>query len=443
MPAGRDLVMRHPGDDRPLAQAIGFAASAPLPQRLGGLLLAAVLLGLGPQSVYGPNGSVVVLGLILVGLCLCRPPAARVAARWERIRHEQRLLVFGLALACTWILVATFWAPVPTFEKALRSVALLGGGAAVVVLWTATREQRPRWLIWPALCGGGLMLAFFAFETATDGSLIWLLDPPGIDSPSLRAGRPIQNPVQQGTAVLTVLFFPLLVCLRAATARLLPLLAAFAVAAAVVVFLPMAASVVALAAGAVAYAGVRLFGRRVLDALVLLLALALLAGPVLATALNDLQQGPAAIDLPHSWQDRVGIWARSSQLIAERPLLGHGFHASRWLGSAAATQDNEGSADTVAPLPLHPHNAALQIWLELGLVGILIALTVIAGLWRAIGRLADEVSQAGATACLATFAVYALVSFGFWQSWLQALVWLAVVLVSLGAEARRAFGLSS
>ncbi|MBX9701023.1 MAG: polymerase, partial [Acetobacteraceae bacterium] len=79
-------------------------------------------------------------------------------------------------------------------------------------------------------------------------------------------------------------------------------------------------------------------------------------------------------------------------------------------------------------LPLHPHNGALQLWLELGVVGAgLGALLALLLAWRA-GRLArPEV----ATAMLASAAVTFLLSFGTWQEW-----WVGAQLLALcGAAA--------
>ncbi len=74
--------------------------------------------------------------------------------------------------------------------------------------------------------------------------------------------------------------------------------------------------------------------------------------------------------LAASAHHRLFIWDSVAQLIPDNPLIGAGFDASR--------HENR-TEDGKAPLypgviPLHPHNAALQIWYELGAVGILIAL---------------------------------------------------------------------
>src|SRR5690606_13358060 len=56
---------------------------------------------------------------------------------------------------------------------------------------------------------------------------------------------------------------------------------------------------------------------------------------------------------PQSWADRVGYWGRAADLTASEPILGWGLDASRMFSPG---------------IRLHPHDAALQVWLELGLV---------------------------------------------------------------------------
>ena len=59
---------------------------------------------------------------------------------------------------------------------------------------------------------------------------------------------------------------------------------------------------------------------------------------------------------------RLWIWSFAGDRIAERPLTGWGLDASRSI---------PGGKDPIRPgetwLPLHPHNASLQLWLELGI----------------------------------------------------------------------------
>ncbi|MEJ0067893.1 MAG: hypothetical protein WDO24_03180 [Pseudomonadota bacterium] len=80
--------------------------------------------------------------------------------------------------------------------------------------------------------------------------------------------------------------------------------------------------------------------------------------------------------------------------------------------------DPDGQPQRYEQMPLHPHNGALQVWLELGavgaLVGALIALVVLSRLTP------DRLAPAERAVGLATFATAAVelsLSYGIWQSW--------------------------
>ncbi len=74
-------------------------------------------------------------------------------------------------------------------------------------------------------------------------------------------------------------------------------------------------------------------------------------------------------------------------------------------------------------LSLHPHNGALQIWVELGMMGALLG----AGLLFFItqdGLKLSVVEQAGFYGGLISVLVIAMLSYGVWQSWWDEELWL-------------------
>lgn len=111
----------------------------------------------------------------------------------------------------------------------------------------------------------------------------------------------------------------------------------------------------------------------------------------------------------HRWL----IWRFVSDKVAERPVLGWGLDSSRAI--PGGREDVQGYSER---LPLHPHNASLQIWLELGVFGGLLG-TLIA-VWPALRidrAFASGGSQAVAVGVVAATVAVALVGFGIWQSW--------------------------
>src|SRR5690606_41888109 len=81
--------------------------------------------------------------------------------------------------------------------------------------------------------------------------------------------------------------------------------------------------------------------------------------------------------LPYSAAQRIEIWRHIGQAIAEHPLLGIGIDGARHTLSVAP-----GSIEG-AP---HPHTALLQIWLELGVIGVAWLVGFLLFLGSLIGR---------------------------------------------------------
>ncbi|WP_431284281.1 O-antigen ligase family protein [Humitalea sp. 24SJ18S-53] len=152
------------------------------------------------------------------------------------------------------------------------------------------------------------------------------------------------------------------------------------------------------------------------------LALLLLAGPVALGVV--LARGVPADRLPVSAAHRFLIWDFADARIAERPMLGWGLESSRQMpggkGQASAEaltrfgltspQHREWFANPAAEMmPLHPHNLALQVRLELGWPGAVLAagVAVAAAMGACVAGLG----------VLAAASVSALLSFGAWQMW--------------------------
>lgn len=130
---------------------------------------------------------------------------------------------------------------------------------------------------------------------------------------------------------------------------------------------------------------------------------------------------------------RGEIWTAFAALAAERPLFGWGVEASHAAASfpilAGATPAEIARLDWG-----HPHNAALQIWFELGGVGAVLACALLVVLSRTIERTAGRSLPAAVSTFAGAYAV-AFVSHGAWQAWYWCLV--AVVVVLFVAWARR------
>jgi O-antigen ligase len=131
---------------------------------------------------------------------------------------------------------------------------------------------------------------------------------------------------------------------------------------------------------------------------------------------------------------RILIWKNTAEHIKQKLFIGSGLDATRGLYTAKdriiydfPSSLSNGAAYSVfyEPIPLHPHNAILQLWLELGAVGALIGLGLLLAILRSIrgGRLL-RMDQAVALGLFSTTLTLASISFGIWQGW-----WLSSILL--------------
>ncbi|NMM46735.1 O-antigen ligase family protein [Rhodospirillaceae bacterium KN72] len=131
---------------------------------------------------------------------------------------------------------------------------------------------------------------------------------------------------------------------------------------------------------------------------------------------------------------RLAIWQFVAESVADALWIGHGLDSSRTIpgGDALVPDGFLGSAVRSLPqwedlmerenaelLPLHPHNLALQVWLELGGVGVFLVSTFYVFLVRSIcfGKNRPLIYRAGLMALLVYTLIIGFLSFGAWQSW--------------------------
>lgn len=121
---------------------------------------------------------------------------------------------------------------------------------------------------------------------------------------------------------------------------------------------------------------------------------------------------------------RLIIWSYVKEKILEKPFFGHGFLSSRHINSEVKETK---STTRYELIPLHPHNSILEIWLELGLLGVIIFFIFIHILLKRINNF-DVINHKVATVAIISFFQILFVgqiSFSFWQSW-----WIAVILIT-------------
>jgi len=304
-----------------------------------------------------------------------------------------------------WALAAVTWSPAHRMTDWMKAapvvLAALGVGRYFARAPTDMLESLAR----PVCSAVGALFVLLAVERVTGGGII------GLARPGDSAER-LFDLISPGLALLSCLLFPAVYLAEAATGRRWAGPALIAVCFVLALTYRMDAAPVAIACAAISYGIVRQCKRAgVVLVAVGIAAVALSWGPLAAVAWRHGEQTWLTAHANLNWGYRVEIWNRVFELIGAKPWTGYGFDSARSLAQGAGVTF------------LHPHNGLLQVWLELGAVGVALLL-VWAGLslraYLAPPRDARVLATFAAT--VTAVAVFWLISFGIWQGW-----WLAAI----------------
>lgn len=373
-------------------------------------VLAAAAAAMAPIAVLAPNGLAVLLAVAGAGIALCDPQARRLAGVPQPI-----LAIFAALLALA--LVSCLWAPDPLegLDGIARSAA--AGLAGLAVLSQALRlESVQTERLKTALMGGfSVGLAIVLVEMASqlamqprDSLFVRLFG-------ALAANEAFLNRPKTVLALLLPLAL-------AIAWRRFGVLAAAALAAACTVAFVAGESMAAALALAAALAGAAAFRIAPPRAVAALLVACVLAAPLLPK-LPVFETLAHRRDLTVSIYHRAAIWQFVGERIADKPVLGWGMHASRTM--PGGHEKISGSAELI---PLHPHNAPLQIWLELGGIGAALMAALLGFL--AVNCNGPPLRRAVLGATLVTAAAIASLSYGIWQGWWFATLWLLAAMAA-------------
>tara|TARA_B110000196_G_scaffold285439_1_gene268531 strand:+ start:693 stop:1919 length:1227 start_codon:yes stop_codon:yes gene_type:complete len=121
---------------------------------------------------------------------------------------------------------------------------------------------------------------------------------------------------------------------------------------------------------------------------------------------------------------RLLVWEYVGSEIYKKPLLGHGVGTSRLIGQNIILNAPNSDIEIKGGIPLHPHNNFLQIWLELGIIGIII-ITLI---WIKVIKFGIRIRKnsyilgTGICSSIVTIFVICNLSFGVFQAW-----WMSII----------------
>ena len=355
---------------------------------------------------------------------------AALAALALRIRHAPRRpwrlkpLAALFALLVAFGLVSAIWSigPAASIRQSLQLLAVLACGWVLLDAAVALGHEDRRRVGDLLVAGITVAIGILAVERVADFPIRRLTGYMPADPVALLTSY------KRGLTVLVLLVWPaalVLWCRQRASAALL----AVAVLGILLVYDGGSARFAALLALVVAGAAM-LAARAVARTLAALLVVYIAAAPLLHLRLLDAAtlgiDAPKAEDahlgsVPRSGYHRLLIWHFAAVRIAERPVLGWGLDAARAIPGGDRLLDRSEQA-----MPLHPHNVALQVWLELGLPGaVLLGMLVGWTMGRVNAASWPRVDKAAALGLAAATAAVANLSYGIWQSW-----WLAAMLLT-------------
>jgi O-antigen ligase len=339
-----------------------------------------------------------------------------------RVRTEDRALLLALFTALVWACASIFWSPWRASDlegqTGLKLVLMLALYGCAVSAARAVPEARLAGLLKGLMAAVALLALILLAEAATGAAGYTALL--GLAGEAVRPDYAIKN-VAQGLYVLALLAPP---ALTAANGRMRLALALLFGAGIVLPALAFGydAPFLALACAAAAAGVVLAFPARGPRVLAGLSAGAFLLAPALAKGAFVLGlDARLAPFLSESWLQRIGYWRRAVDWIWARPLPGWGLDASRAFGPG---------------IRLHPHDAALQVWMELGLIGAVAAAIVWASIFSGLSRPKRTPAAAAAAATATVYLAFGAVSFGVWQEWWLGLGALSALVCILVLRAR-------
>ena len=394
-----------------------------------------------PLTAMASRGLPILLGLIAITVyaAVWRRRGAMPPVRITALTVFLGLLIGLVLLSATWSV-----APAITLEKSAGTIGII----VAVVLWMAAHAEYPEFtesvFAGPLIAGTVLALVLMFIHILTDGAFFrWIRQDDLFSLPTFY--EPIYGIQRLNAAMsaLAVFIWPVSI---AAWRRNRLLAVGIAVATCLVLSssdasAPQAAILIGAAVAVIVWR----LPRVVYVMIGTIVAALVIAAPLVVKALPDPTTATMNYPfLPSSTVHRLMIWNTATDYITQRPILGFGFETSRTFSTEADREetvlmrrpDGEFFRSTTEPIPLHPHNAMLQWWLELGLPGALLGACFL-GLM--ISRLRDLMP--GRAALSLGVAVTAMLmmatSYGAWQSWWLSTLALGGLLMAAFVTPRR------
>jgi len=339
------------------------------------------------------------------------------------VREEDRPAYLALLAGVVWAVGSSAWSPYrqPFWDSMVPKV--VAESVLFFALVCGARRASPAMVAWceKILAWGMALLGVLMLIEALTGASVYSGLRQAFGDP-IRPDLGVKN-VAQALFVLALMIGPAAVAARRVPGGLwltAPMAAGLIVGSRAFGY---DAPILAVAMGSAAAGATWLWPRITPRVLAVLTGIYLMGAPLFveaARATGLLAKAEALA--PLSWSERIGYWRHAADWVGDHPLRGWGLDASRMFSPG---------------IRLHPHDAALQIWLELGLIGAVTASLFWAATFVRLSRRTPDLAVAAATGSAAAYLTFGAVSFGVWQEWwlgLGSLTAVAAVLAMRGSE---------
>lgn len=364
---------------------------------------------LGPVAAFAKQGTVPLLILLM----LAHPNLNAIVLSLKSILKTP--LVLALLALIAWCFVTLLWAEALALMTLARLCLVGLMGFMAITLIASLNDGTKKKLSIVVVASVVFLLAVLLFEGLSNAALHKLLRPEDTVPRDGEWVPYLEMVAARGTAILAPFSFVAAALLARLTGRPYLGVALMALTLVATSLLPMDASTLAVLCGCLGYLLVR-FRPKVMTKLLFAatILLAITSPFIMSSVLTQDNLADQGIELTRNQTQRVAIWNYASDLIREKPMLGYGFDSSREIGKQGVLI----SGTNWPAMPLHPHNAFLQIWLELGLVGICLVGVFLGFLWRQLDFQIEENRETPIIiATIVAALVISLISFGVWQYW--------------------------
>ncbi len=328
------------------------------------------------------------------------------------------LVLFG------WGLASTAWSITPgvTFITSMRTGLMVGAGLSCAAL-LRRKDSMPAAYASAFLKGAVITLAVLCTQLLPFGGILdWVTLIPGINF-----AHYLDKNINRGLCAAAVLLWPALLVLERRGKRAYALAFPILLLAGLMSMHSLSAKMGALAGGIIFYIMLYL-PERIGKACMYMIVLALLCWPMLFHAGEPYIREHIYSRLPESSQHRIEIWHFAVEHWREKPLTGWGVDTSRSMPGG-----DEEVRPGMAYMPMHPHNATLQVLLEQGIIGyMLLTFLSLYAVRQSLGPFAHvPFARAVIGASITSYLIVGFSAFNLWQAWWIALGLIVVMLITM------------